>query len=410
MLTVGKPALDKVTAKLGKQLVDEGFDLFGDVDTLTLSLSRKPSGFQLAATTTFGRSDSWIAKAALANAEGVGGAPPLLAKAPADGVRSAVFSHPGPTSEALLQPWQQAILQLVEATAVDYGWPKKDENAALELVRAMFPRVADGFSISGGDHSAWDDGPKEEMKKGRKWLWQRLMRPDWSIAEVERDAKPTRDLIKAFAAVVTSASFADTLKKLTDGEYGLKVTSKASTPKGLKDATAQTFDVTLTTTQSSVEVATVPTDPSGKPVKPAPAPKPKETTLFHLTGESIVVAAASRSWTAWGWSTKESDLVARLQHTMAGDAPATIGQRATFDFLLAPNASSGAWVDLSSAATSFGSKNAASAASSDTDAMAWRVSAQKSGPGGTATVELMITDEAIGIGKKAADDVDAPWF
>src|SRR5207237_5012451 len=124
--------------------------------------------FQLTTTVTFGRSESWIAKAALANAEGTGGAPAGLAKSPSDGVRSAVFSHPGPTSEALLQPWQSAILQLVEATAIDYGWAKKDEDAALELVRAMFPRVADGFSFGGGDHSAWGEGPKEEQKKGRK--------------------------------------------------------------------------------------------------------------------------------------------------------------------------------------------------------------------------------------------------
>ena len=360
-MNTGRVETDKVVARLSKSAVDEAFDLLSDLDAVTIEATLLPEGARVSVRSTFGRSVSWTARAALANADGIGKAPKALGALPSEGAWYAAFANASPASDALVQPIQNALLQLAEATAIDDSWPAKDKDAALELVRLLFPRATDAVAVA-GDATAQPstvDGKSGPLSDPPSSIARLGGRRSWSLGIVQRDAKPSIDLAKGIAALVTRTSFAGTLKKLTRDRFSLKIGVKALADKLMpKGAFGQTYDCSVSMREDRgpvvVETTAIPSGtstptPTPTPTaKPKPKPKaeapPKETVVARFRIDDVIVADAGRTFVAWSQNEGPEPLLVRLNEAIKGSSKAPWSQRDGFAAFADTSAASGAIV------------------------------------------------------------------
>ena len=397
---LGKAQLDKVTGKLGQQIIDEAFDFAADVDAATMGVSFPADGARATLSVTFGHSDSWTAKAFLAG-EGVDGAPPaLFGKLPSGGAWLAEFARASSTSDSLLLPFQTGILQLVEAASIDFAWPQKDKDAALELVRMMFPRSADAVVLAGAPAASGDATAASDLYGPIGSMLGVMAHPSWTISATDHDAKGDVDLAKAIGALLMRPSFTSMLTALTDGRIALKVTSKAATSKDLpKGAFDQALDVTVSAADDVVE------ESSGKPKS-----KPKMKVVSHFATEQIVIPeGTTRSWVGWSQNGPDGDLLARMKIAMSGSAPAPLSASPGFDFLTKANASSGAIITIDGMVRMLAPKpkDATDVLGKLPDggkgALAARTSSTRAGSGGTTEISLMLPRDLLVLGTQFFD-------
>ena len=410
-MKIDRAETDKVLARLTKALVDEAFDLVGDLDAVTIETTLSPSGAQASVRSTFGRSVSWIARAALANADGIGKAPKALGALPSEGAWYAAFANASPASDALVQPIQNALLQLAEATAIDDGWPSKDKDAALELVRLLFPRAADAVAVAGeakpeattgeSNVAAMTDTSSTAARLGN--------RRSWSLGIVQRDAKPSIDLAKAVAALVTKPSFAATIKKLMRDRGSFKIGVKPLTDKQLpKGAFAQTYDCTLSMLEyAPYVVAEAPVASSGTPkpkpkAKPAPKePKEKEKVVAHFRIDDVIAFDAGRTFVAWSQNEGPAPLIARLNDAMKGTSKDPWSARDGFSAFADTSAASGALIAIDGLARFIASNPAratswlADLPSGGRGTFSLMTTSAKAGAGGTSTTSSFLSRDAL---------------
>ena len=395
-ISLGKPHLDKVLQKLGRSLVDEAFDLFADLDAMTLDVSLATAGVRVSSSLTFGHATSWTARAALSNADSMGPLPAALSKMPGDGAFYASFAHAANADDALLVPVTTTLRDLVVATAEDFSWPAKDRDNALEVVRLTALRAADTALVIGEPKGAQSTagGAIADRWEMSGYLASVARRGWWSIAAAERDSKGAIELGKAIAAMVSKPSFATTLEAITDKSWSIKITTKnvngTELPKGSFD---QTYDVTLIERDA--------TKPSPG-VKSGPA-KPKETVLAHFVGEELVVPeGATRTWSCWAQNGAPGELLARVKDAVAGTTKHPLTQREGFDFLSAKGSvSSGVFAAIDGlvrafAPTAQGASDVLSALpDAGRSASTLRTVATRNGGGGSLDVSMFVPRDAI---------------
>jgi hypothetical protein len=287
--------------------------------------------------------------AALAHADGAGAAPKTLAAMPGEGVWFAGFAHAGPSSDALVQPWQQAALQLVEAAAIDFAWPAKDKANALEIVRLLFPHVVDSVGVMGTPKGPTVVTSEADLWGDAKEVARFLKKSAFTISEADRDAKPSLDLAAAIAAFASKPGFAAMLKGLTNDKLSIKVTTKPITSKSLpKGSFGEAYELQLFDLRKKSDPVEVVAP--GQPPPPPPPPtvkkptteKPKDTLLGKLTACNFVIPDGPRTWVGWSKNEPSEDALARLLSAVKGNSPLTLaqGSPAGYAFMTAQNASS----------------------------------------------------------------------
>ena len=350
----GRSETDKVMGRLAKAAIEEAFDLAGDLDALTLETTLSPDGMKASVRSTFGRSVSWTARAALANADGIGKAPKALGALPSEGAWYAAFANASPASDALVQPIQNALLQLAEAAAIDDAWPNKDKDAALELVRLLFPRAADTVAVAGESKAQATTGEAKvaEMTELPSATARLGNRRSWSLGIVQRDAKPSIDLAKAIAALVTKPSFASTVKKLMHDRAAIKIGVKPLTDKQLpKGAFGQTYDCSISMLETYAPTVVVVEAPGGSTSKPPPKPKakpaaPKEKSVVHFRIDDVIAFDGGRTFVAWSQNEGSDALIARLVDAIKGTSKDPWSQRDGFAAFADTSAASGALIAI----------------------------------------------------------------
>lgn len=338
-LKVGHPELDKVLKRLAGNAIDEAFDLVDDLDALSIEGTLRNDGVMASLSYAFSGKKSWSARAMLSG-EGVTGGPPAsFGKLPSGDAWLASFVRATPQTDALLQPVQGMLRDLVEAASTDFKWPAKDKDLALDCVKWAFPAAVDLASVHGGTGHV-------EHKDADVWgrardVMKVLTRKSFTLSVAEREAKAPLALAKAFGAWASRPSFAEMIKTISRDRLTVKVAVKEAPPKGFpKGALAQQYSIDVATKSSEEPTATAATkDKSAK--KPAPPAKGKETPLVKLVSAALVVPDGARTWTAWGQNATAEDLWARVQPAMSGNAPAPLSGKPGYDFLAQGNAQSG---------------------------------------------------------------------
>ncbi len=335
---IKQPEIDKVLKRVAQSTVDEVFDLVADLDALALDVMLPPEGVELGTSFGFGGQKSWTARAMLA-AEGAQGAAPKLGALPSDSAWLGAYAKASPQTDALLQPIQTALRELVDAAAIDMKWPAKDKDLVLDVVKYLFPAAADASFVSGegGEATKAKKTGSEPGPYGRlaRSIAHALERKSFTVSVAERDSKAAISLGKAIAAWVTRPSFAQTLRTLTRDRLGIKIAAKPLTAKELpKGSWAQRYDLEL------FAIDRVEAEPSGKK-----APKPKETSLGKLLAEMVVIPVGgpdgARSWSGFGQNLAPGDLVKRVVAAMAGGAPSPLSSRPGYAFATQGAATSG---------------------------------------------------------------------
>jgi len=318
------PQLSKVGKKLLATAADGMFDFVDDLDAVTITATLAPKGVTLTSKMAFGAHSSWMARALLSAADAPAGPPPAFAKMPAEGWVAA-YGRAATSADALMIPVQSALLELVEATAVDFSWGKKDKDAGLELVRLMFPKSADHALVS-------TTVPKPGTKKVKgdpldvapfESAMRFLSDTSWTIAAVDREVKSSIDLSKALAAFVTRPVISEMVKTLSEGAVRTKIVVKEQPAKDFaKGSFAQNWDVTIE--------------------------KKKEgsKTAFDLLGrlqaeELIVPEGTGRTWSAWGQNVGKGVLATKLKDAMTAKSTDTLGGMLDIEFLTKSGAPTG---------------------------------------------------------------------
>lgn len=334
-IRVGHAETDKVLKRLAKDLVDETFDVIDDLDSVSLEATTPKEGIATRMALAFSGNKSWTARAY--TLDGPTGAPASFGKLPSDGVWLASWSKGNPQHDALLQPWQAAARDLVEAASADFKWPAKDKDLALDVVKWAFPSSADSAAVHG--HLGQVEAPKEANLWGdARRVAHALMRKTFTLGVAARDAKASIALMKAFGAFVARPAFAQTLKSLTRDRLAIKVTTKDATPKGApKGSFGQQYAIDLTSLESPSMPEAV--DEKGK-AKAKAKPKGKETPLGKLMASALAVPDGAQTWGAWGQNVSLDDLWARLSPVMTGGGT-PISSNPMFAMATEGNATSG---------------------------------------------------------------------
>jgi len=300
----GFAEIDRVLKAWTKSAIDEAFDLLDDLERVSIDIALPAEGMQPTLSMTFGGTKSWVARVMLAGGDTLGAAPAQVGKLPGDGAWLAGFSRATPQSDALVQPIQTALKDLVDAAASEFKWPTKDRDAALDVVKAMFPAAADTTFVSGRTGKVeLPEGAPAPYGLGKMFAHSFLSKT-FSVSSVERDTKAPIALAKAVAAWAQKPSFAQTYKLLTSEKMTVKVAVKPITNKELpKGSFAQRFDLALGIV-----------DPDAKDKK-----KAKETPAAKLSFDTIIVPdGASRSWVGMGQNLGDGELWAKLKGAMSG--------------------------------------------------------------------------------------------
>ncbi|MEO7092245.1 MAG: hypothetical protein ABI175_03270, partial [Polyangiales bacterium] len=220
--------------------------------------------------------------------------------------------------------------------------------------RLLFPRAADAVLVAGeakAPPSALESKTAGESESHSSFA--RLgARRSWSLGVVSRDAKPSVDLAKAIATLVTKPAFASSFKKLMRDRFSLKVAVKPLTDKALpKGAFAQTYDWTVSQRDDyygpvMVEEAskTAKPDPKAKP-KPKPAPA-KEKVVARFRIEDVIVTEGGRTFVAYSQNEATETLLARLNDAIKGTSKSPWSQRDGFAAFADTSAASGALIAI----------------------------------------------------------------
>ncbi|MBI2391954.1 MAG: hypothetical protein HYV09_20350 [Deltaproteobacteria bacterium] len=318
----GWAELDRVLKGITKNVVDEVFDVIDDLDTLSLEAATPEAGVQLGLTATFAGTKSWVARMMLAGGDNPGPANPRLAKLPGDGVWLAAFSRATPQSDGLIAPIQTALKDVVTALALDFKWPAKDRDLALEVVKLAFPAAVDTAFVSAnlGKVELPGGTPKPHGDVARATA-NAFLSKAWSVSVIERDAKAPTAFVKALFAWAQRPSFADTYRALTKDRLAIKVTTKALAAKDLpKGSWAQRAELELS----------IPSD--DKPAKGKGAKKP--TALAKLVTDTIIAPdGPNRTWVGVAQNLGDGELPKVLATALGGAPASPIGSRPGFDFL-----------------------------------------------------------------------------
>lgn len=352
-LKLGWPNLDRVAKKLGVALIDEIFDFAEDLDAYAFDLDLAKEGPRFTATSTFGSSKSWIARAALAGGESPRPAPQAFGRLPAKDALFAIFGRATPETNALIQPLQSAVADLIDAAAADFQWPAKDRAAALEVVKFSFPTAADVATVSGMDFQRLADEVKskkdaivkdDDAKRDAQSMLKDFLSPSsFGISVAEREAKVSIDALRALATFASRPSFAKTITTLAKGRVKFDLKVREVSPKGLpKGSFGQRWDFAVALPEHGAAGAT-PNAPAPKGGKKGEPPLPKFGPPTKFYSEFLVAAEGARTWTGYGQNLPEGDLSRRLQAALSGTGP-TLSQQLGFELATQGTPASGGLV------------------------------------------------------------------
>lgn len=309
------PEIDRVLRRAAKGSIGELFSLVDDFDKGSLGVTFAAAGPQLTLDGSFNGATSWITKGLLSGAEITTPVPAVFGKLPVDRASFIAFTRATSQHDALVQPLQTFLGELVEAASADFKWPKADKELALQTVRLMFPKAADTFAVHGrGDDKAVKPAPKgkAEAKKpepsgDEKFLANLrdgLARSTWSMAATDRPFDQSVELSKSWGALLTKPALASTVKLLSEDKVDFKATAKPIAAKDLKDlpkgTVGQLYDVTAT-------VYDVKDKKRGK-----------ERGKIRFSVEELVIPDGARVWSASGMNLEKGELVRRAQDALAG--------------------------------------------------------------------------------------------
>lgn len=336
----GYAELDRAIKPIAKSLADEFFDAVDDLEALTIDGTAPAEGAQLALTMAFSGTKSWTARAMLAGGDAPSPANPRFAKLPGDGSWLGMFQRGLPQHDALIAPIQTAVRDLITALAVDFKWPAKDRDLALEVVKLAFPASADTAFVSGNAGKVeWPEKAPRPHGDVERFGAGALLSKSWSVSVVERDAKGPIALAKAFFAWAQRPSFAATYRALTKDRLGIKVTAK---PLAIKDLPKGAF-----AQRGEIELLLPPKADDAPAGKGKPAPKGKDTPLLKLVTETIVAPEGNtRTWVAYSQNMGDGEAWKRLSGAMSGVAGGSLGSRPGFDFVVAGTPTAGGLIAL----------------------------------------------------------------
>ncbi len=320
---LGHPELDKVIKKTARAVVDDVFDFLEDLDGVTMDAQLPETGPLVTTSATFSTQKAWLSKAFLIGAEINSKVPEAFGKLPAAGAWLALFSRGTPAADALGVPYQTALLEFVEAAAVDFKWAKKDKELALEVVRLLFQKSSDGYAVVG-------DGGKSDLKIDKsdlpyeiRDLLPALSRKSWSVGFGDRDGKPVVELYQKLTEFLGRPVFTDLVRELTKDHFSVKVKVDQKAPKDLpKGAFARALDF---------EIGQV--EGTGKKAKVKP--------ITHLGYSLIVVPEGNHTWSSGATNLALVDLWPHLKGAMDGSGSPKVGALGGFDVATKGTPSSG---------------------------------------------------------------------
>jgi hypothetical protein len=318
--------LDRVLRRAAKAAIGEGFLAIDDFDHGSLGVSFAAGGPVVTLEGNFLGATSWFTKGLLSGGEITTPVPAVFGKLPAARASFAVFSRATSQHDALMQPIQTFLGELVEAASADFKWPKADKELALQTVRLMFPKAADTFVVHGrGDDKPVKAAPAPKAKGPDKGaanekkpappsmdsdekflhnLREGLTRPTWSLAATDRPLDQSVELSKSWGALLTKPALASTVKLLSEDSVDFKATVKALPAKELKDlpkgSVGHAYEVTAT-------IFHVKDKKRGK-----------ERGKIHFTVEELLVPENGRVWDATGMNLEKGELLRRVQDALAG--------------------------------------------------------------------------------------------
>ncbi|GAC1352580.1 MAG: hypothetical protein NVS3B20_10930 [Polyangiales bacterium] len=412
-LKIGKSAIDAVIKKIAMSAIDDTFDFIEDLQTVTFDATLRDDSVTTNLDVLLASEKSWMAQLLLAPPDE--STPTSLGKLPSTGSFLGLFSRASSARDALLAPVQRTLVALVEATSIDLQWPKTDKDLALDWLKAAFPRTADSVSVSGKGSSKTPVNAAAPVVPNiaHRSLKHALEQSTWTMGQAAREAKSTIDLIKATGALVSRPSFATALRALLKDSLTFKITSKASSPKGLtKETFAQTFNVEVNSLEPPSKTGSGAEGTDGKDPKDAKSVKKKETPLAKMVAEMVVVAdGPNNTFTAVGHNVPEADLIMHLKNMIEGGpaVTATFAQRPGYAFITQDNATSGmimpidGMVQLLPPARSSLSLNVTAEEFLEklpdhgVSNLALRSTSTKAGAGGTSEVALMIPRDMVAL-------------
>ncbi len=320
---VGHPELDKAVKKTARAVVDDVFDFLEDLDGVAMDAQLPETGPLVTTSATFSTQKAWLTKAFLLGTEINSKVPEAFGKLPSAGAWLAMFSRGTPAADALGVPYQTALLEFVEAAAVDFKWAKKDKDLALEVVRLMFQKSADGYAVVGDGGKSDVKLDKSELPYEIRDLVPALSRKSWSVGLGERDGKPVVELYQKLTDFLGRPVFADLVRQLTKDHYSIKVKVDQKAPKDLpKGSFARALDF---------EIGLV--DGTGKKAKVKP--------ITHLGYSLIVVPEGNHTWSSGASNLSLVDLWPHLKGAMDGSASSKVGALAGFHVATSGTPSSG---------------------------------------------------------------------
>ncbi len=391
-IKTGFAEIDRVFKTWAKAAVDEAFDLLDDLDRVTLDVALPAEGAQPTLSMAFGATKSWLARMMLAGGDTPGAASKVLGKMPGDSAWLAGFSRATPQSDALAQPLQTALKDLVDAAASEFKWPGKDRDAALEVVKTLFPAAADTTFVSGYAGKVELPANTPPARGIGKPLAQAFLSKTFSVSTVERDTKASIALGKALAAWAVKPSFAQTYRTLTGERMTVKVAVKPITAKGLpKGSFGQHFDLDLGVVEQSETTE----------AKGGKKAKPKEASVAKLGFDSIIVPeGTSRSWVGFSQNLGDGELWKKLQGAMSGTTNAPLSSIPGYEFATSGTPTGGALMTVDATVKSFDTKGAkanellSKLPDGGHSALSWRITPSKP-PKSTTEVAAFIPRDLI---------------
>lgn len=386
-IRVGKPELDAVLKRLGTSVVDELFDVIGDLDEATWELGVTAEGMNTATSLSFVSNVSWTSRWFQIAADLPPGAPESFGKLPMTDAFLAGFARMPPGADVVMQPWEHAALDLISAAAADYSVPKADRDLALDLVKQSFRQHGDVSFVEGLDYSAKSPLAKDKHAKSDGDLEP----PVWTIAVADREPKQLVDEIKAAEALVARAAIAKLIRQIADKPITYSIVQKAFDAKVLPPgAFGSTLSISLDDPSPSSTTAKGAKGP--KDAKPS-KDKAKEHALTMMLQLLVMPGGPGKSWMGSAYSGTPAALVARVQKAMAGSGT-LLGSRQGLDILVRGTPMMGFYFPLDSFGQmlGWGSSGAATVTFPDggRSGIACVAGATKKGPVVTATFGMSI--------------------